>query len=248
MAGLFAKGTVYLLLGILTAAAGLHLFGKSESSADKSGVFELVSHQAGGKILLGLIAIGLICYCIWRLIQVFADKENKGYGKKGLAIRTRYLLSAIAYGAVAYQVVQMVISDDPGSGDSFQKMASELLNKPYGQWLIGLGGLILAGIGIYQIYYGYSEKYRRHVNQVGGKDFLLIAGKVGYMARGVVWLLLAWLLLKAALHANPGEAGDTSKAFSFVSDMSYGSYSIAAIGIGLIAYGVFNFIRAKCEG
>lgn len=247
MVGLFAKGTVYLLLGVLTACAGFSLFGKSENSADKSGVFSLVGEQSGGKVLLAVIAIGLVCYCIWRLIQSFSDSENKGSGKKGLAIRARYFLSAAAYGAVAFQVCRMVISDDPGSGDSFEKVAAELLSKPFGQWLIGVGGLVLAAIGFYQIYYGYSEKYRKHVDQFKGKEMLLKAGKIGYVARGVVWLLLAWLLIKSALHANPNEAGDTSQAFSFLNGMSYGSYLIAAIGMGLICYGIFNFIRARCE-
>jgi hypothetical protein len=74
-----------------------------------------------------------------------------------------------------------------------------------------------------------------------------MAGKLGYVARGIVWVVLAWLFLKAALHANSAEAGDTSKAFSFLQDAAYGSYLLGAVGLGFICYGAFNFIRVRYE-
>jgi hypothetical protein len=67
------------------------------------------------------------------------------------------------------------------------------------------------------------------------------------VARGLVWLIIAFLLLKAALHADSAEAGDSGKAFLFIENTHYGSYLLGMIGIGLIAYGVFNFIRARYE-
>jgi hypothetical protein len=135
-------------------------------------------------------------------------------------------------------------------GSSSQQMVSSLMNKPFGQQLIFVVAAIIAGIGIYQIFYGLSKKYRKHVDtlnlQSTAAKYLLTSGIVGYVSRGVVWLVIAWLMFKAALHSNASEAGDTSRALNFF-EHSYGSYLLAALATGLILYGIFNFVRARYE-
>ena len=248
-AGLAAKGTVYCLLGILTFMAAFHIGGESTSSATKSGVFDFVYQQTGGQIMLAIIAAGLFCYTIWRGMQALGDTEHKGSEPKGLAVRARYLFSGLLYATVAVSAVRILLAQGGDSGDGQQGFAQELLSKPAGQWLAGLAAAVLLGNGIYQIYYGLSEKYHKHVDTLGGQNAktLLMAGKIGYVARGVVWLLLAWLFGKAALHRNASEAGDTSKAFSFLEQGEYGSILLGAMALGLICYGVFNFVRARYE-
>jgi hypothetical protein len=250
-AGLVAKGLVYSLFGILTFMAAFNINGQSADDTSKDGVFEFVYRQTGGQILLGVIALGLICYCIWRFIQTFADTEHKGKDAKGLGKRARYFFSGLVYAALAFSVIRMLLTHAKKSGDEKQDMAKELLSQPMGQWLLGIAALIIVGVGIYQLYYGLSEKYKKHVDKVihdnNKRKVLLGAGKIGYIARGVVWLLIAWLLLKAAWDVNSKEAGDTSKAFDYLQDWPLGPYLLAAVGFGLICYGVFSFIRAGYE-
>jgi len=247
-AGLIAKGTVYCLLGCLAFMTAFHIGGQTASETDKSGVFDFIYQLSGGKILLALVAAGLVCYCIWRMIQAFGDTEGKGSDAKGLAVRGRYLFSGLVYGSLAFYAGTMLFAKRSDSGDSNQDLVRELLSKPFGQYLVGIAAAILLGVGIYQINYGLSEKYRKHVDRAGGnKEILLGAGKVGYVARGIVWLVIAWLFFKAAFKASSAEAGDTAKAFGWLQDAAYGSYLLGAVGIGLICYGVFNFIRARYE-
>lgn len=252
-AGLTAKGIVYCLFGVLTFMAAFNLNGQSANDTGKTQVFEFVYKQTGGQILLGIIALGLVCYAIWRIIQTFADTEDKGKDAKGLAKRARYLFSGIVYGALAYTVVRMLWLNKSSNSDGNrnQQVAQELLSQPMGQWLTGIAALIIAGIGIYQIYYGWSEKFRKHVDKVISdtrkRKILLGSGKIGYMARGIVWLLIGWLFFKAGINANSSSAGDTSEAFSFVNSSSYGAYLLGAISVGLICYGIFSFVRAAYE-
>jgi hypothetical protein len=145
----------------------------------------------------------------------------------------------------------MLFRDSAEKEDKNQYWVSEILNHSYGEWLLGFGAVIIAAVGIYQISYGVSEKYKKHVQQLDANsnrsNVLLRAGKIGYVSRGIVWLIIAYLLLRAALHKSSSEAGDTGKAFAFIENSSFGSYLLAALGIGLIAYGTFNFIRARYE-
>jgi putative Mn2+ efflux pump MntP len=248
--GLVAKGIVYCLLGLLAIMAAFRIDGQSVKETDKSGVFDFVQDQPGGQLMLGVIALGLISYTIWRGIQAFSDSQNKGKDAKGLASRGRYLFSGLVYGYLAISAIKMVLTNASDSGDNKQSMVRELLSKPFGQWLVGIAAAILLAVGIYQIYYGLSEKYRKHAEKAShssNRKLLLSAGKIGYVARGIVWLVISWLFFKAAIYSNSAEAGDTSKAFSFLEDAAYGPYILAAVGLGLICYGTFNFIRARYE-
>ena len=246
-AGLVAKGIVYLVLGALAFMAAFELGGKSNEDTTQSGVFTSVKEWPGGMILLVLLSAGLICYIIWRFIQAFHTRE--GDAKKKLGKKIRYMASGLAYASLAFSAIQLIIYNNQDNGDKNQYWASEVLQKPFGQWLLAIGALVRAGTGIYQIWYGLSGKYKKHVEQQGHHsevvNMLTKSGKIGYVSRGIVWLLLSWLLLKAAIGASPGEAGDTSKAFRFLEEWTLGSYLLGALALGLIAYGVFNFLRAR---
>jgi hypothetical protein len=243
--GLSAKGLVYLVIGTMAFLAAFEIGGQSEGAASKTGAFEFVRDK-GGNFLLLLLAAGLFCYVAWRLMQAFSRSD-----KIKTAKRIRYFFSALTYGAVAYSAVAMITRGKKSGGDQNQQAAADIMDKPMGEWLVGAAALVLAGIGIYQIYYALSEKYKKHVQELDlGSDvsgLLLRAGKVGYIARGLVWLLLAYLLGRAAFSHNPSQAGDTGKAFRFIEDGYLGSYLLGGIGLGVIAYGIFCFVRARYE-
>jgi len=248
--GLIAKGIMYCLLGLLAFMAAFEIGGQNGNKADKKGVLQLIEDQPGGKLLAILIAVGLLCYSVWRLIEAFARHDNNDL-KKTAGKRIRYFFSGLLYLSFCVYAWNHLLGQGGGEGDGTQDMASQLLQKPFGQWLVGIVALIFAGTGIYQIYYALSEKYKKHVQGLNlhntSSRLLLRAGKTGYIARGIVWLIISWLLIKAAVHANSKEAGDTGKAFQFLESASFGSYLLGALGLGLICYGFFNFIRARYE-
>jgi hypothetical protein len=248
-AGLVAKGIVYVLLGLLAFMAAFELGGQSTNGADRTGVFALLKDLPAGKLLLALVAVGLICYTIWRGIQAF--RPGPGGADLKMSKRVRYFFSGLAYLSVALAALRLLLYNRKDSGNGNEQLASSLLHQSYGQWLLGGAALIMAGVGVYQLYYGLSEKYRKHIQglSLGSpiSELLLRAGKVGYLARGVVWLIVAYLLLRAALHANSSEAGDTAEAFRLVESSTAGSLLLGALGLGLVAYGVFNFIRVRYE-
>ena len=246
-AGLVSKGVVYLLLGGLAFMAASGIGGTSSDDTNKEAALGSVRELPGGLIILILLALGLACYSIWRLIQAFAGNSRDMKWTK----RVRYFSSGVIYLLLAATATQMIFANSNGDGNQDQYWIAKILQQPAGQYLVIIGAVILAGIGIYQVYYGLSEKYRKHVQELSvhnkASNLLLTAGKIGYVARGIVWLIIAYLCLLAGLHKSSREAGDRVKAFDFIESSPYGSYMLAALGLGLIAYGVFNFIRARYE-
>lgn len=250
--GLTAKGVVYCLVGIIAFMAAFELGGKSAQEAGKSGVFQFILEQPYGKWMLGLVALGLLCYAIWRIIQAVQNTEHENSDAKGGAKRLRYAFSGLVYGALAFLAAKMALGNGGGGGgNSRQSFVQELLQQPFGQWLVGILAVAIILTGLYQIYYALSEKYKEKVRGAGMKSDveskMIKAGKLGYIARGVVWAVIGYLFLKAALQSDSQEAGGSSSAFAFLEQSSYGSFILGAVAIGLICYGIFMFMRAKYQ-
>jgi len=250
--GLYANGTVYVLIGTLAFMAAFGLNGKTTANAGKQSIFTFLLDQPFGKILVGLVVLGLICYAIWRLIQAFMDTESFGKDAKGLARRLGYAFSGLVYGGLAFSGFKLLQGNAQSSGgNSQQTLADTLLDKPFGQWLLGIIGLATIGLGIYQIYKGLSGKFLKRIRESQIKPewrkALVRAGKIGYPARGIVWGIIGYLLLKASLHANAQEAGGTKSAFHFLENSTFGPFLLGAVALGLICYGIFMFVRGRYE-
>ena len=247
-AGLTAKGIVYVLLGVLAMMAAFEWGGQSAGKADKSGVFDLLKDSSAGSWILPILGLGLACYSAWRMVQVYQSVKGGGKKKwKGL----RYFFSGLIYFSLAVSAVRYGLQSRSGGENTQQQLASELLSKPFGQWMVGIAAVIIACIGFYQIYYGLSEKYRKHVQNMNLHNeagrLLLSSGKLGYSARGIVWLVIAFLFIRAAMYSSSAEAGGTGKAMQVLGNSEFGTYLLGALGAGLMMYGIFNFIRARYE-
>lgn len=251
-AGLATKGVVYCLIGLIAFMAAFQLGGQSTSDASTTGALQFTEDFPAGRWLLLAIGIGLFCYALWRVVEAFTqkNKENEGWKKWGNMLRL--LFSGIGYLSLGIVALRLALNMGKSSGgNTNQKVASGILDQPMGEWLLGLLALILAGVGVYQVYYALSEKYKKHISSLpydgNVSSLLLKTGKLGYVARGIVWVILAWMLLKAALSESASEAGDTSKAFDFLQEGGYGSLLLGAVSAGFICYGIFSFVRARHE-
>lgn len=71
-------------------------------------------------------------------------------------------------------------------------------------------------------------------------------GVIGYVSRGVVLVILGYLLIQGAMNMNPGQGQSTDEAISFVEN-KFGSVLMAVIALGLVAYGIFMFVKAKYQ-
>jgi len=249
--GLSAKGVVYCLSGLIAVMAAINFGGSSVKDAGKGGVFGFIEEQPFGKWLLLIVALGLICYTGWRWLQAFKDTDHKGSDKKGLSKRFTYFFSGLVYASLAVYALRIVLGESSSSGgDKQQGWTATLLNQPFGQWLVGIVAVIMVVTGFYQLYRAMSGKYKKYVREALHHDtagWVSKVGIAGYTARGIVWLILGWMFIKAAFYANAKEAGGSDEALGWLQDSSYGSVLLAAVAIGLICYGVFMFLRAKYQ-
>ena len=233
--GMAAKGTVYSLIGVLTALAA---FGKGGQTTGSKGALQYVASLSYGKIMLVILGIGLLGYVFWRMYQSFANPKNLSDDFKGYAKRVAYFISGMVYGFLAIYAFKIAIGKAGGSDSSGFMSGSDTIAI-----IVGFGIAIKA---IYDFYRAHSGKFREEVEEMemsrDEQKVLINAGMFGHTARGLVLGLMAFLTLKSGF--GSGSINTQTDAFSYIQN-EYGSIVLGVIAIGLVAYGVYMFIQAK---
>ncbi|MCB0065394.1 MAG: DUF1206 domain-containing protein, partial [Caldilineaceae bacterium] len=105
------------------------------------------------------------------------------------------------------------------------------------------------GTGCYQFYRAYSAKFKEKLklNEMSATErtWSLRSGRVGFAARGVVYLIMGWFLMQAALTQNSEQAGGIGQALRELAQQPYGPWLLGVVAVGLVAYGFFCFILAR---
>ncbi len=244
-AGLFTKGLVYILMGGLTSLAAVGMGGKTSG---KSGVSQFLMEQPFGMILLGTVSLGLISYAIWRVYEAYVDPGEKK-SRKRIPTRLRYLYSAVFYAFVAYSFMKPIFSGSSGGSDKKQQILAQCLEHKWGIYLILAIALIVLGQSVFQFTKGISGSFMKKLddNPDAKKEYTLIkrAGLVGYVARGVVFLVIAYLLVRVVIDHNANRYDGTKGVFEYISSLTLGEPLLIITALGLLFYGLFNVMVAR---
>lgn len=245
--GFAAKGIVYGLMGLLALLAATGLQGGK--TTDKQEAVHTLQDLPGGPILLGLIALGLLGYIVWRLVQAVRDTEDKGSDAKGIARRVGYAASGLVYAGLAWYAAKLAMSSASGSGGAStrQTLTGKVLSWPGGEWIIVLVGLATIGVGLYQMYQAYSGRFHKHVKgsdiPSGQQDKVYRLGQIGYTARGIVLGITGYFFVQAGMQSRASATGDTEQAFDLLASM--GPSVLGIVALGLMAYGLYMLVQAK---
>ncbi|HEY0405655.1 MAG TPA: DUF1206 domain-containing protein [Pyrinomonadaceae bacterium] len=246
--GYAAKGVVYIVVGALAMLAAT---GRGGETTDTRGALQTIETQPFGKAVLFIVAVGLIGYALWRLIQALADTEEKGANLKGIAVRIGYACSGLVYAGLSLTAARTLIeAGEPDSTSQTQeRWTQRLMELPYGAWLVELAGACVVGFGLYQIYKGWRAKFRQRLKlgEMGtAKDnWATWSGRFGYGARGVVFILVGIFLIQAARHYNPAETKGLDQVLSGLLGQPDGPWLLGAVAAGLVSYGFYMLVEAR---
>ena len=70
-------------------------------------------------------------------------------------------------------------------------------------------------------------------------------GTVGLAARGLVFSVAGYLVLRAALEHDPSRATGLDGTLRTIAGQAYGQVVLAAVALGIIAYGCYSFFEAR---
>lgn len=241
--GYASIGIVYMIVGSFAAMAGL---GRGGSTGGQDNAFRAILQQPFGRVALGVMAIGLLGYTLWRFVSAVHDSEHRGSDAKGLAIRTGSFGRGLAYAFIAVEVIRMMMHKSSGGGgdQKAKHWSAAIMEKPFGQWLLVAVGLGIVVYGAYQLYAAWDAKLSKRLS-LGEIDDrvrrkVVAISRFGIGARGVVFFVIGGSLVLAALKHKPSEVRGTSGALQALPQPL-----LVLVGVGLVAYGVYALVNAR---
>ncbi len=243
LVGYVAKGSLYLLIGILAIRAVLI------NEIEAAGTYDTlvtIGRQPCGGLLLCLLAIGLMGYVLRRLLQAVLDPGHfDSLNPKRIIHRFGYVISGFSYAGIAYSALNITFEFEEHE-DTIEVLVERVFEQPLGEWLIFLGGIFVIGIGLSFLYGAYTGSY---ISEFRSADiyyrfewWIIAIGKVGVAARGIAFVLIGIFLTQSALWARINLAGGLQNTFRTLSTRPMGWLWLGLIGLGFIFYGLYLFV------
>lgn len=245
-AGYFAKGLVYALVGALAFQTAFLDGGKLTGGR---GAIEEVSQQPFGRILLGVLAVGLLGYVAWRWAQALLDPDDRGRDAKAIAVRAMLFVSGAIYAGLAFVAIKLVIGSGGTGGSEKQSIVASILEHAWGPYLIGLVALLVVIKAGAEFHKAYSAKFERKWKtgemSESTKRWARRISRIGVAARGVVLLITAGFVATAALQSDASDVKGVGGVLSSVASQPYGVWLLGAMAIGLICYAFYQVTQAR---
>ncbi|CAN5771581.1 DUF1206 domain-containing protein [soil metagenome] len=243
--GYAAKGVSFAVIGIMMARVAL---GQQSERADFAGAMEEMGAQPLLAVLLVLLAIGMIGYAVWRLMQGIADLEREGRDALGLAKRSLYVIIGLTYLFFAVYALGILLGWSTEEGQ-VQDRTATIMSWSFGRWLIGAIGVgVLIG-GLTELWFALSRRFQVELGRDDIRGFermsILIVGCAGHAGRSLVYSAAGVFAIRAALDFDPDEARGIADTIRELSDQPYGPYLVAFGSLGFIAYGVYYCLIAR---
>lgn len=229
--GFGARGILYGLIGWLALRSG--------RAEDGAGILDWLAGSAGGLVVAGM-AVGFFGYGVWRLLEAWIDSEGRGTDAKGLAVRAGGAASGLIHLGLGFLALRVAAGGGAG-GDSAEGGAATALALPGGELVLMLAAAAVLVTGLYQLAKAYKLDFLRHLDpRAAGRQWVGWLGRAGYLARGLVFLVIAWLLWRAAEAGRSAEAGGVGEALG-----SLPGPLAVAVAAGLLLFGLFSLVEAR---
>jgi hypothetical protein len=107
--------------------------------------------------------------------------------------------------------------------------------------LVIIVGLVVIGIGVRQIYKAATKKFTEDLSGIVPPATITL-GRVGYAAKGVVFIIAGALFAWAGISYEPAKAGGLDTALRTLKQQQpFGSLLLTAMALGLACFGIYCF-------
>jgi len=151
---------------------------------------------------------------------------------------------AVLYGALAYTSFTFALGGHSSSNKQAKDFTRTLMEAPAGRVLVGLVGLGILGVAGYHVYKGWKRKFLEDLQEHPGR-WAVVAARIGYIAKGVALVAVGVLFIVAAVQQHVGKATGLDGALKSLRDLPAGPVVLIGVALGLAAYGVYSFARAR---
>ena len=228
--GFVTRGLLYIVIAWLVIATG--------RTEDLTGAMEYLGHGIGRGLMIFLVA-GMSGYGLWRVADAAFGMDSGRHHSKAWRRRAAAGSSGAIYLFLAYKALRIMLGER-GQVGGVQQNAATALHLPAGDLALGIAAAVLAGASAVQLWKAASCSFLRHLDGPARRPLAKWLGRVGYTARGVVFLTVAWLLARAAFDHNAAEAGGLEQAL----DALRGPLEVP-VAAGLALFGAYSLVEAR---
>jgi uncharacterized membrane protein YidH (DUF202 family) len=239
--GYVVSGLLHILIGVIAIEIATSGGG---GEADQSGALSQLAATPGGVFILWVVVVGFAALGLWLVVSAFLPPPGE---KK----RVGHFISAIAKGIVYLVLAATAFAFARGgstsSASSTGTASQDILTSPGGVVVIALIGAVIIVVGIYLLVKGLSKRFTKDLNVPRGASgkATVALGIFGYVAKGIVLGTVGVLFLVAAATGNAAKANGLDGALKTLATLPYGPIILVLVGVGLIAYGLYSFVRAR---
>ena len=246
--GYASKALIYAIVGGLAISAALNRGGQV---TDTSGALRVVLRQPFGKAMLFVLAAGLVGYAAWRILDAITDPDRHGTDMGGLITRIGNVVRGSIYGALGIEAFRLARGLGGSNGNEAVMWTARIMDYPFGNWLIGLVGLIVLAYGASQVWGAIKYKPDRAIDltaiPAGLRSAATKISRFGVGSRGVIIATLGFFLVRSGIQHDPSEAHGTRESMIEVAGAVDGRALLLAIAVGLMAYAVDQALHARCR-
>ncbi len=251
--GWLIDGLLHLLIGYIAVRLAMSgSGGGGRGSADQSGALATLAQSGAGRIALWVGVVGFACLALWQATNALFSAGTSGTlagdSTDRMKDRAKSAGKAVLYAALAVLTLRFAQGGSSSTSQESADFTASMIDTGPGRLLIVAIGLAVAGIGLYLVHKGWTKKFLRDLEQTGGREVskaVRALGQAGYVAKGVVITIVGALFVLAAVRQTAGEATGIDGALRKLLEQPYGSVLLVAIGLGLAAFGVYLFARAR---
>ena len=251
--GFYTKSFIFVVVGAIALLVAVGEW-RSKDLADPTGALESIARGTSyGKIILLFFIVGAVGHGAWNVLRGAADVDDAGKGIAGIVKRIGAVGIGIFYWFLAYKAWELVAATSGApvaDAVAVQKtLTSFLLALPLGAYLVGIIGLSVVGVGIQQCYSGitgnFQETFRLREATSAHRRVITILGFFSFVARGLLFGLIGYFFVRAALDANADEAVGMDGALLTLAQSYFGKTLLFAAAVGLICHGVLSLYEAR---
>ena len=242
-AGFAVSGILHFLIGLVA----IRLAMGGQGQADVSGAVEELAKQPAGPVLLWSAFAACVALAIWQTSDAVFD-FNHLPTKKKVAKKLKAALQAVVYAGFGLTIASVALGAHADHRRSTIDLTVNLMKAPGGVLLLFVIGAAVAVTGVVYAIRGFRKSFLKYLRMPGNphtRTAVTTTGVVGYAAKGVALLLTGLLIVIATVKANPAESTGLDGGLKALREQPLGVYMLAAVGAGLICYGIFLAVRAR---
>jgi hypothetical protein len=245
-AGYAASAAVYALVAVIALDAARRY--DPHEPRGVIGALHRLAGEPGGRLLLGLLAAGLLSQAIWRGVQALGDLERLQGRPAPWWMRLGFAAVGVFYAALFVRALTFVFHVRHGGAGQKRSLVAAALTHASGRALVFAIGGGLVVFAVVELVRAWRASFlanfdRRALASSRRRAAVALIGRLGLAGRAIVFGAGGLMLARSALRARADTIG-TGDVLRHLFAAPFGQTLVTIAAVGMLAYAAFMALEA----